>query len=139
MRLILAQPPILRLPLYQRGAPAGTVLACRSGEGHFGRRLVAGGAWIARAGLLSVRVARQLVSRITRTIPPPVTESLEAVHSHAPWNKGKLIGQKPPLKPKEIWARYRNISEEPSIRKTYTAPTWRPASKNEKRTNDVTR
>jgi len=23
---------------------------------------------------------------------------------HIPWNKGKLIGQKPPLKPKEIWA-----------------------------------
>ena len=21
-----------------------------------------------------------------------------------PWNKGKLLGQKPPLKPKEIWA-----------------------------------
>ena len=24
--------------------------------------------------------------------------------NHAPWNKGKLIGQKPPLKLKEIWA-----------------------------------
>jgi integrase len=23
---------------------------------------------------------------------------------HEPWNKGKLIGQKPPLKPKDIWA-----------------------------------
>ena len=23
---------------------------------------------------------------------------------HTPWNKGKLIGQKPPLKPKDIWA-----------------------------------
>jgi integrase len=23
---------------------------------------------------------------------------------HAPWNKGKLVGQKPPLKLKEIWA-----------------------------------
>jgi len=23
---------------------------------------------------------------------------------HTPWNKGKLIGQKPPLKLKEIWA-----------------------------------
>lgn len=22
---------------------------------------------------------------------------------HEPWNKGKLIGQKPPLKPKDIW------------------------------------
>jgi hypothetical protein len=23
---------------------------------------------------------------------------------HEPWNKGKLVGQKPPLKLKEIWA-----------------------------------
>ena len=23
---------------------------------------------------------------------------------HIPWNKGKLIGQKPPLKLKEVWA-----------------------------------
>ena len=25
-------------------------------------------------------------------------------HIHTPWNKGKLVGQKPPLKLKEIWA-----------------------------------
>ena len=39
--------------------------------------------------------------------------------THEPWNKGKLIGQKPPLKLKEIWAirirlqlskRYRDIA-----------------------------
>jgi len=29
---------------------------------------------------------------------------MESVHSHEPWNKGKLIGQKPPLKLKDIWA-----------------------------------
>ncbi len=23
---------------------------------------------------------------------------------HTPWNKGKLTGQKPPLKPNEVWA-----------------------------------
>ncbi len=23
---------------------------------------------------------------------------------HVPWNKDKLIGQKPPLKPREVWA-----------------------------------
>lgn len=23
---------------------------------------------------------------------------------HRPWNKGKLVGQKPPLKPREVWA-----------------------------------
>jgi len=25
-------------------------------------------------------------------------------HAREPWNKGKLIGLKPPLKPKDIWA-----------------------------------
>jgi len=29
---------------------------------------------------------------------------MESVHSHEPWNKGKLVGQKPPLKLKDIWA-----------------------------------
>ena len=24
-------------------------------------------------------------------------------HQHAPWNKGRLVGQKRPLKPKEVW------------------------------------
>jgi site-specific recombinase XerD len=25
-------------------------------------------------------------------------------HTHLPWNKGKLVGQKAPLKPREVWA-----------------------------------
>jgi integrase len=29
---------------------------------------------------------------------------MESTHSREPWNKGKLVGQKPPLKPKDIWA-----------------------------------
>ena len=29
---------------------------------------------------------------------------MESVHPHEPWNKGKLVGQKPPLKLKDIWA-----------------------------------
>lgn len=29
---------------------------------------------------------------------------MENVRHHEPWNKGKLIGQKPPLKQKDIWA-----------------------------------
>lgn len=29
---------------------------------------------------------------------------MENIHSHEPWNKGKLVGQKPPLKPKDVWA-----------------------------------
>lgn len=29
---------------------------------------------------------------------------MESTHTREPWNKGKLVGQKPPLKPKDIWA-----------------------------------
>ncbi len=31
-------------------------------------------------------------------------ENTSIVHQNEPWNKGKLIGQKTPLKLKEIWA-----------------------------------
>ena len=31
-------------------------------------------------------------------------ENLTASKTPTPWNKGKLIGQKPPLKLQEIWA-----------------------------------
>ena len=30
--------------------------------------------------------------------------NIEAQNSTIPWNKGKLCGQKAPLKPREIWA-----------------------------------
>ncbi len=29
---------------------------------------------------------------------------MESTEPREPWNKGKLIGPKPPLKPKDIWA-----------------------------------
>jgi integrase len=29
---------------------------------------------------------------------------MEAIEKCGAWNKGKLVGQKPPLKPKDIWA-----------------------------------
>lgn len=32
------------------------------------------------------------------------TTRREAIWKHRPWNKGKLIGQKPPLQPKHVWA-----------------------------------
>jgi integrase len=32
------------------------------------------------------------------------SNQISATERQVPWNKGKLIGQKPPLKPKEIWA-----------------------------------
>jgi len=35
---------------------------------------------------------------------------MESNQSREPWNKNKLIGQKPPLKPKDIWAISRSIA-----------------------------
>jgi hypothetical protein len=29
---------------------------------------------------------------------------MEAIMQNAPWNKGRLTGQKRPLKPKDVWA-----------------------------------
>jgi hypothetical protein len=29
--------------------------------------------------------------------------SMEAIMQNAPWNKGRLTGQKRPLKPKDVW------------------------------------
>src|SRR3989339_1129825 len=29
---------------------------------------------------------------------------MEAIQNREAWNKGKLIGQKPPLKPQDVWA-----------------------------------
>lgn len=29
---------------------------------------------------------------------------MQSTHKREAWNKGKLVGQKPPLKPKDIWA-----------------------------------
>ena len=37
-------------------------------------------------------------------------------HSHEPWNKGKLIGQKSPLKLKDIWAIRIHLQMEKRIR-----------------------
>jgi hypothetical protein len=33
-----------------------------------------------------------------------VHETSVATPEHRPWNKGKLIGPKPPLQPKHVWA-----------------------------------
>jgi integrase len=33
-----------------------------------------------------------------------ITESKSNLHFRVPWNKGRLVGQKAPLKPKEVWA-----------------------------------
>ena len=35
---------------------------------------------------------------------------------HIPWNKGKLTGQKPPLKPAEIWAKRTRLQTGQKVR-----------------------
>ena len=41
---------------------------------------------------------------------------MESTHTREPWNKGKLIGQKPPLKPKDIWAIRTHLQNSQQIR-----------------------
>lgn len=41
---------------------------------------------------------------------------MESNQSREPWNKGKLIGQKPPLKPKDIWAIRIHLQNEHLVR-----------------------
>lgn len=41
---------------------------------------------------------------------------METTHHREPWNKGKLIGQKPPLKPKDIWAIRIHLQNEGHVR-----------------------
>ncbi len=41
---------------------------------------------------------------------------METTKSHDAWNKGKLIGQKPPLKPKDIWAIRIHLQRDQRIR-----------------------
>ncbi len=41
---------------------------------------------------------------------------MESYKTREPWNKGKLIGQKPPLKPKDIWAIRIHLQNEHRIR-----------------------
>ena len=32
------------------------------------------------------------------------TEGTLVVHQHVPWNRGKMVGAKPPLRPKDVWS-----------------------------------
>lgn len=41
---------------------------------------------------------------------------MESSQKREAWNKGKLIGQKPPLKPKDIWAIRINLKNEHAVR-----------------------
>lgn len=48
---------------------------------------------------------------------------LHASQPRAPWNKGKLIGQKAPLKLKDIWARSGHLVSLVSWRKSFSIPS----------------
>jgi len=41
---------------------------------------------------------------------------METHQTWEPWNKGKLVGQKPPLKPKDIWAIRIHLQHENRVR-----------------------
>ena len=41
---------------------------------------------------------------------------METDQTREPWNKGKLVGQKPPLKPKDIWAIRFHLQNEHQVR-----------------------
>lgn len=41
---------------------------------------------------------------------------MEAIHKREAWNKGKLVGQKPPRKPKDIWAMRIHLQNAPGVR-----------------------
>lgn len=41
---------------------------------------------------------------------------MESNQTREPWNKGKLVGQKPPLKPKDIWAIRIHLQNEHQVR-----------------------
>ena len=66
-------------------------------SGFFGRT----GRYCSAAQLLSGAVAGAI--RMKEQTMPTAIPSMVGF-AKAPWNKGRLIGQKRPLKPKEVWA-----------------------------------
>jgi hypothetical protein len=41
------------------------------------------------------------------------TPEIESATAPVPWNEGKLIGQKPPLTPKQIWGHSDSLADGP--------------------------
>ncbi|GIQ75631.1 hypothetical protein [Bradyrhizobium sp. RD5-C2] len=33
-----------------------------------------------------------------------IASTIPAVSKHVPWNKGRIVGAKPPLRPKHVWS-----------------------------------
>ncbi len=54
-------------------------------------------------GLPAARMLPVLCNRAVRTMPD--SESTASINpSRTPWNKGKLVGARPPLRPKHVWS-----------------------------------
>ena len=45
-----------------------------------------------------------------------VSTIIESASNHIPWNKGKIIGAKPPLRPKHVWSIRTNLQVEGRVR-----------------------
>ena len=43
-------------------------------------------------------------------------QTMSSTPRREPWNKGKLIGQKPPLRPKHVWSLVLNRASQERIR-----------------------
>ena len=63
-----------------------------------------------------------------------VPSTSENVSKHVPWNKGKIVGAKPPLRPKHVWSIRTKLQVEGRIRDlacsilpstvSFVAATW---------------
>jgi hypothetical protein len=52
-----------------------------------------------------------------------VLSTIENTSQHVPWNKGKIVGAKPPLRPKHVWSiRTKLQVEAGSV--TWPCSTW---------------
>jgi hypothetical protein len=57
------------------------------------------------ANLGQIRPEQASRSGTTIELPSSLWEiAMKTEQSREAWNKGKLVGQKPPLKPKDVWA-----------------------------------
>jgi hypothetical protein len=45
-----------------------------------------------------------------------VSNIAEKVHKRVPWNKGKIVGAQPPLRPKHVWSIRTKLQVEGRIR-----------------------
>lgn len=47
---------------------------------------------------------------------PEAVNTMESVSKHVPWNKGKIVGANPPLRPKHVWSIWTKLQVEGRVR-----------------------